>query len=71
MDSEYNSLIENRVWDFVTRLKAYKVVQMRWLYKIKQTSNRKIEHFKARVVAKGYTQSYGLDYMRHNCQCLN
>ena len=62
MDSEYNSLIENRVWDIMTRPKECKVVQTRWLYKIKQTSDGRIEHFKARLVTKGYTQSYDLDY---------
>ena len=34
----------------------------KWMYRIKYNSNGTIERYKARLFAKGYTQTEGLDY---------
>ena len=38
------------------------VVSCKWIYKIKTRSNGSIEHYKTRLVAKDFTQEYGIDY---------
>ena len=38
------------------------VVTSRWLYKIKYVANGSIEKYKARFVARGFSQVEGVDY---------
>ncbi len=39
-----------------------KPVSCKWVFKIKQGANGEVECYKARLVARGFTQTYGVDY---------
>ena len=62
MVEEYSSIMTNDVWEVVPRPQDKSVVGSRWIYKIKYATDGNIEKFKARFVAKGYTQKEGIDY---------
>ena len=62
MVEEYNSIMINNVWEVVPRLVDRVVVDSRWIYKIKYVVDGSVEKYKARFVAKGYTQKEGIDY---------
>ena len=51
MVEEYNSILQNDVWDIVPRPKDKSVVSSKWLYKIKYAIDGSIEKHKARFVA--------------------
>jgi hypothetical protein len=62
MVEEYNSIMKNDVWEVVLRPEGKSVVTSRWLYKIKYVVDGSIEKFKARFVARGFSQVEGVDY---------
>jgi len=56
MVEEYTSIIKNNVWEVVLRLKGKSIVTSKWLYKINHAADGSIEKFKARFVARGFSQ---------------
>ena len=62
MKSELDSMYSNQVWDLVKAPNDIKPVGCKWVYKRKRGVDGNVETFKARPVAKGYTQKEGIDY---------
>lgn len=62
MESEINSLKQNKVWELVDAPKNQTIVDSRWVFKVKTDANDNIQRYKARLVAKGFTQKEGIDY---------
>ena len=62
MIEEYNLIMKNDVWEVVPRPTGKSVVTSRWLYKIKHAADGSVEKYKARFVARGFTQKEGNDY---------
>jgi hypothetical protein len=62
MTEEYQSIMKNEVWEIVPRSKNKDGVSYRWLFKIKHATNGSIEKYKARFVARGFSQKEGIDY---------
>ena len=62
MKKELDALSKNHTWDLVTLPPGKFVVSCKWIYKIKTRLDGSIERYKTRLVAKGFTQEYGIDY---------
>lgn len=62
MKAEYDSLIKNNTWELVDRPPNTKLVDNRWVFKIKEGRGNASDIFKARLVARGFTQEYGVNY---------
>jgi hypothetical protein len=62
MMEEYNSIMKNDVWEVVPRPEGKSVVTSRWLYKLKHDVDGSIEKYKARFVARGFSQVEGVEY---------
>jgi hypothetical protein len=59
---EYQSIIRNGVWDVILRPEEKSVVTSKWIYKIKHVVDGSVEKYKARCVARGFSQKEGEDY---------
>ncbi|CAM8966871.1 unnamed protein product [Rhodiola kirilowii] len=62
MNREIKALEGNNTWLLTDLPKDKTVVDCKWIYKIKYLADGSIERFKARLVARGFTQIEGLDY---------
>ena len=62
MVEEYDSIVSNSAWEIVPRPVGKSVVGLRWIYKVKQAADGSIEKYKARLVARGFSQIEGIDY---------
>ena len=59
MNADIEALELNDTW-VLTDLPEHKnAIGCKWVYKIKHKSNGSIERYKARLIAKGYTQVEG------------
>lgn len=61
MEEELKSFEENEAWELVTKPVDAKVVQCKWVYKKKLNVDNTVR-YRARLVAKGFTQREGIDY---------
>ena len=62
MNDELKSMDQNKVWELVELPEGYKVVGCKWVFKTKRNSKGNIERHKTRLVGKGFTQKWGIDY---------
>ncbi|GJW59684.1 ribonuclease H-like domain-containing protein [Tanacetum coccineum] len=62
MNNEMQALNRNGTWVITDLPKGRRVVSCKWIYKIKYKSNGEVERYKARLVARGFSQKEGLDY---------
>ena len=62
MDNEMSSLEQNETWKLVPLPEGRKIVTCRWVYKSKLNPDGSLAKYKARLVARGYTQTKGVDY---------
>lgn len=62
MQEEIVALEQNQTWELVSKLRDVKPISCKWVYKIKHRTDGSIERHKARLVARGFSQQYGLDY---------
>jgi hypothetical protein len=59
---EYDSLVVNNPWSLVPLPKGRKPISYKWVFKIKHGVHGEVERYKARFVARGFTQTFGVDY---------
>ena len=62
MIEEMNALTDNGTWDLVCLPAEKKVIGCRWVFTVKINPNGSIARLKVHLVAKGYAQTYGVDY---------
>ncbi|KAL9281348.1 putative RNA-directed DNA polymerase [Arabidopsis thaliana] len=62
MDEELGAMELNKTWSVVSLPPGKNVIGCKWVYTIKYNPDGTIERYKARLVAKEFTQQEGVDY---------
>nr|GEV26687.1 hypothetical protein [Tanacetum cinerariifolium] len=62
MNAEIQSMIDNTVWVLVDLPPGCKTIKSKWIFKKKTDMDGIVHTYKARLVAKSYTQLYGVGY---------
>ncbi|GJY20853.1 retrotransposon protein, putative, ty1-copia subclass [Tanacetum coccineum] len=62
MNAEMQSMIDNMVWVLVDLPPNCKTIRSKWIFKKKTNMDGNVHIYKARLMAKGYTQTYMVDY---------
>ena len=62
MQEEIDLLQERDVYQLTKLPRGRKAVGCKWVFKIKHNADGTVERYKARLVAQGYSQRYGIDY---------
>ncbi|MCH83109.1 copia-type polyprotein [Trifolium medium] len=62
VDAEIQAIEANNTWELTNLPKGSKAIGVQWIFKTKYNEMGQIDKYNARLVAKGYTQKYGIDY---------
>jgi len=63
MQEELRALHSNQTWLLVPPHPSMNAIGSRWVYKIKRHADGQVTRYKARLVARGFTQQEGIDYL--------
>jgi hypothetical protein len=63
MQEEINSIRQNDTWTLLELPPDKKAISSRWVYKVKPGSHGKPSRYKARLVARGFEQKDGIDFL--------
>ncbi|MCO5548313.1 hypothetical protein L7F22_001770 [Adiantum nelumboides] len=62
MDEEMTALDVDQTWEMVPLPEGNKAIECKWVYKVKHKVDGTFERYTARLVAKRYAQTYGINY---------
>ena len=62
INEELQSLAAHNVWELAEAPKGTNIVSCKWVFKLKRLPNGQIDRYKARLVARGFSQKHGIDY---------
>lgn len=62
MQEKMVALEKNGTWDIVDLPQNKILIGCKWVYTVKLKPDGSVDRYKARLIAKGYTQTYGIDY---------
>ena len=62
MEKEIDALMTNDTWEYVDLPPGKTAISNKWVYKVKLKADGTLERLKVRLVIRGFTQKYGVDY---------
>ena len=63
MAAEIATLESNKTWSLTSLPPHKRAIGCKWVYRVKYKADGTMERYKARLMAKGFTQQEGLDFI--------
>ena len=63
MFEKMKALKKNGTWEIFSLPKGVVPMGYKWVFTLNHKSDGTMERFKAQLVAKGFTQTYGINYL--------
>ena len=63
MQEEYDSLMANGTWELAPLPKGRRSVGCKWVFRTKKDASDEVVYQKTRLVAKGFSQVAGVDFL--------
>jgi hypothetical protein len=71
LEEEMRALDDNGTWELVDLPARKLTIGCKWVFVVKVNPDGSVARLKSRLVAKGYAQTYGVDYSDTSLQWLN
>ncbi|KAL0560616.1 hypothetical protein IC582_001025 [Cucumis melo] len=62
LSPQFRAFTTNRTWEICALPKGHKTVGCKWVFSLKYKADGTLDRHKVRLVVKGFTQTYGIDY---------
>jgi hypothetical protein len=62
IQEEYQSFMNNHTWDLEKLPTRRKAMSCKWMFRIKCKGDGSVDCYKARLVARDFSQTYGVDF---------
>ena len=62
MLEEMKAIEDNGTWEQVDPPVGYRLIDLKWVYKVKQDERGATVKYKARLIARGFMQREGIDF---------
>ncbi|XP_076548115.1 uncharacterized protein LOC143306049 [Osmia lignaria lignaria] len=62
IQNEFKAHEENKTWKLVKRTPEMKLIDSKWVFRVKTDADGKSHRFKARLCARGFLQREGIDF---------
>ena len=63
MSTKMEALEKNRTWEKVELPKRKYLIRYKWVFTMKYKVDKSIERYKLKLIVKGYSQTYVVDYL--------
>ena len=71
MDTEYQALLKNNMWTLIPPSSHGNIIGCKWVFKLKYKPDGSIDCYKARLIAKRFNQTQGIDYFETFSHVVN
>lgn len=63
MKKEFQALVDNQTWILVPASSDMKIISNKWVFQVKTCADGSLDKLKARLVARGFEQMAGVDFL--------